>query len=121
MLPMQVITHFLDLGWRPDPPRGPDGPSSTSLTQVVGALGPSSSPPRGPAIDVFDTDGGFSQIFGMATQGPTIDIFKIGGECSQTSDIASQRVRHRCLHDRWWTLLDLRHHLIGGPLLTSLR
>jgi hypothetical protein len=66
-------------------------PPSTFLTLIVGALGYLAPPPRGPT-DVSCVDGG----------------------CPRISIIASQGPHHRCLLHLWWTLPDLRHHLLGG-------
>jgi hypothetical protein len=94
------------------------GAPSTSLRQVVDAPRTPAPPPRGSAIDVFKIGGGRSQISSITSQGGTIDVFKIGCECSRSYGTASQGGRHRRLQDSWWPLLDLRHHLPGGPLLT---
>jgi hypothetical protein len=58
------------------------GPSSTSSTSVVAAVGPTASTPRGPTIDVSN--------FG-------------GGRC-QTCRQHPQGARHRRLQLRWWPL-----------------
>jgi hypothetical protein len=102
---------------RQQPPGGPPSTSSTSVVDVVGhaASTPQGArhqrlqlrwwtlpdlppaPPRGPAIDVFNFDGGRCRTYRQHPQGPTIDVFNFGG-------------------GRCWTC---HQHPPGGPLSTS--
>jgi hypothetical protein len=51
------------------------GPLSTFLMLMVGALESPSAPARGPIVDVFNVDGGYSQISVSTHQGACRERF----------------------------------------------
>jgi hypothetical protein len=75
MLPMQVTTDFLNLGWRPTPPHRSQGACHQHLQDNGGCSRSFVMPPRGSVIDVFYVDGGRSWTSGTTSQGRPLSMF----------------------------------------------
>jgi hypothetical protein len=82
--PEGACHRHLQLRWSPLsdlPPAPPRSPQSTSPTSVVATAGPTASTPRGPTIDVSNSDGGRCWTCQQQPSGARYRVSNSGGGC----------------------------------------
>jgi hypothetical protein len=98
----------------------PGGPPSTSSTSVVDVVGHAASTPQGARHQRLQLRWWTLPDLPLAPpRGPAIDVFNFDGGRCRTNRQHPQGVHHRRLQLRWWTLPDLPPAPLGGPPSTS--